>query len=60
LEEQARQASRLACGEDQEREQAAWMRDDAKTILADADPADVKLPCGMGGTVFLLLGVWFF
>ena len=36
------------------------MRDDAKTILADADPADVKLPCGMGSTVFLLYEAWFF
>ena len=36
------------------------MRDNAKTILADTNPADVKLPCGMGGTVFLLFRVWFF
>jgi hypothetical protein len=42
------------------RRQVAEMRDDAKTILADESPADVKLPCGMGSTVFLLVEVWFF
>ena len=40
--------------------QSAEMGDDAKTILADENPADVKLPCGMGSTVFLLVEVWFF
>jgi hypothetical protein len=56
MEEQARQALTPVCGEDQEREQAAWMRDDAKTILADAKSSRCKTAVRDGRHGFFI--VW--